>query len=595
MRDASDTDPTLERIELLNLHTQLYNERSSWIEHWREISEFIYPRRFRYLQTDRNRGTKKNEKLINNTAYIANRTLASGMHAGITSPARPWFHLTTPDPGLAERASVRSYLYTCEERMRVVFHRSNIYQALPLVYGDLGGFGTSALYVQEDDEDVIRAFVWPIGQYCLANSHRLAVDTVTREFSMTARQMAQFFGLEKCSEAVKNACKDQSPQGGGEHANAEAWFDVIHVIEPNDKFQDGYLDKRGMRFSSKWLEKSGDTTVGLLRDEGFHEMPGMFPRWEVTGEDAYGYSCGMHALGDARALQLYERRAAQAADKLVNPPMKAPMSLRNQRASLLPGDITYVDTIQGGQNFTPAVEINPTSLNYFDNTIARLQRRIDSTFFADLWLMMQRDDRTQPATAREITERHEEKMLQLGPVLERLHDELLDPLIDRTFNIMNRKGLLPKPPRELQGVELRVEYVSIMAQAQKILATSGIERLASYVGSLASVQPDVTDKFDFDRSIDDYANALGTRPDLVRTEDDVKAIRAGRQKKADQNQQLMAATEAAKGAKTLSETNLEGDTALTRMLGAAGGGSVVPPPNQAGIPAPMPPMPGAPA
>lgn len=538
----------------------LKNERSSWLAHWQELSRYVQPRRARFLATDRNRGDRKDDSIVNGTARRAVRILSSGMMAGITSPARPWFRLTLPDAQLAESAAVRTWLHEVEERLRVAFARSNLYNALHSVYEDLAQFGTAAMLVEEDAEDGLRAYNLPVGQYALANSARNSVDSVYREFSMTVGQLVERFGLGACTERVCAAY---------EKGQLDTWVEVLHVVEPNTDWKPKAAGPAGMRYRSVWLEMTGDARAGLLKEGGYEEFPVMAPRWAVTGEDAYGNSPGMDALGDTKALQLLERRKAQAVDKIVNPPMRAPSSLLNGRASLLPGDVTYVDVVQGGQQFAPVLEVPPLAVQVLGQEIGRHEGRINAAFYADLWLML--SDAGGQMTAREVAERHEEKMLQLGPVLERLQDELLDPLIDRAFALLGRTGQLPAAPEELQGQDLRVEYVSVLAQAQKLLGTASVERLASFAGNLAAAKPEVLDKLNADRLLEEYAAMLGTKPDLLLTTEEVEAKRARRAQAAAMQQQQQQALATVQGARTLAQTDMGGDSALTRLLGAMGG------------------------
>ena len=125
------------------------------------------------------------------------------------------------------------------------------------------------------------------------------------------------------------------------------------------------------------------------------------------------------------------------------------------------------------EGFRAAIDVR-LDLSHLAADIAEVQGRIKEAFYANLFLMLAESDRRE-ITAREIDERREEKMLMLGPVLERLHDELLSPLVARVFNIMARNGQLPEPPRGLDGRGLQVEFISILAQAQKSVATAGIE------------------------------------------------------------------------------------------------------------------------
>lgn len=533
---------------------ELTTERSSFIRHWQDLSDYILPRQARFTVTDRNRGDRRNSKIVDNTATLAVRTLSSGMMSGITSPARPWFQLATPDPSLNEFTPVKLWLDLVKQRMSTVFLRSNLYTTLPITYADLGVFGTNAFAVLEDDEDVIRCYPFPIGSYAIGTSHRGNTDSVYREYQMTARQLVSQFGINNVSIATKNLY---------ERGNGEAWVDVVHAVEPNPDYDERKAESRYKRFRSCYYEKGADGE-NMLRRSGFDDFPVMAPRWSLTGEDIYGHSPGMDALGDIKALQLEQKRKAQAIDKMVNPPMTAPSSLRNSRASLLPGDVTYVDVQSGQQGFAPAYEINPR-INELMLDIQENQGRIRRAFFEDLFLMIANDQRSN-ITAREIQERHEEKLLMLGPVLERLNDELLDPLIDRTFNIMTRMGLIPPPPKELQGMDLSVEYISVMAQAMKLTGITGIERFMAFAGNMAQANPEVMDKIDFDQAIDEYANMVGTPPSLVRDDDTVAQVRKQRAEQQAQMQQAELAAQGAQTAKTLSQTQLTDENAVGAMI-----------------------------
>ncbi len=543
----------------------LKKERATWVPHWTEINEYIEPWAGRFPGGEKNSGAKKHGHIINSTASWAARTLDSGMMAGISSPSRPWFRLATPDPDLNEFGAVKAWLHVVESRVRLALARSNVYNGLHSVYGSLGRFGVAALHVEEDEEKGLRAYFFPVGSYCLANSSRQRVDTCARDRAMTVAQLAQKFGLEKCSLRVR----DMYARG-----HMDAWVDVVHLVEPRRDYQPGKLGPEGKPWRSCWFEAGASEEEGLLLEAGFDEFPIMAPRWTVTGEDVYGSSPGMAALGDCKALQVLEKRKAQAVDKLVNPPMRAPWEMQNRGISLLPGAVNFGSGASASSVLSPAVEVNPHAVPAVEASIREHEGRIKTAFYADLWLALSMGDSPQ-MTAREVAERHEEKMLQLGPVMERLQDELLDPLIDRVFNILLRNGDLPPPPEELQGQELRVEYLSALAQAQKVMGKTAVDSLVGYVLNIAQAKPEVLDKLDVDQSVDEYANMLGVPPALVRSDEDVAAIREARAQQAAQQQQMEKAGAAVQGAQTLSQTDTGGDNALTRLLGALG----APPPS----------------
>lgn len=541
--------------------TSLRNDRRSfWDPLFMDLADNILPRRGRFFMNEQNRadlGAAKKRKLINSKPTVSARTLRAMMMNGIASPSRRWFVGTVNDEVILEQQEVKDWCFAVESKMRETLKKSNIYQCLDNVFGDLGTFGTTALYVEDDVESDVRGYVFPVGSYSLANSARLAVDTCFREVAMTVRQLVEQFGIDACSNRVQDAYRDRTRH--------EEWVQVTHLIQPNAEYEPGKIGPKGMKFSSCWFETAaGEADDKFLREGGYQENPLMTPRWNVTGEDVYGTDCpGMEALGDAKVLQLTERREEQAFDKVVNPPM-AGVGLIGMRSSTLAGDVTHLDG--AGGKFEPAMKVEATALSAFREKIARLEAAIEQAYFADLVLMFQRIEAGK-MTATEVTARQQEQMQLLGSVMERLEEELLRPLLYRVFMILWRNGKLPRPPEALRGIELKFDFVSVMSQAQKLLSTANIERLLSLIGNLAAIFPNVKDKLNEDQAVDEYADALAVQPSIIRSDDEVAAIRQQRAQAQAARMQAQQMAAAAQGAKVLSEADTSGDNALTRLMG----------------------------
>jgi len=274
----------------------------------------------------------------------------------------------------------------------------------------------------------------------------------------------------------------------------------------------------------------------VLRESGYKEFPAVIPRWGIAGGDIYGNSPGMEALGDIKQLQHEQLRKAQGIDYQTKPPLQVPSYMKNRDVDSLPGGVTFIDGQQGKIETAFNVNLN---LNHLLADIQDVRQRINSSFYADLFLMLANATDTR-MTATEVAERHEEKLLMLGPVLERLHNELLDPLIDNTFNRMVEAGLVPPAPEEMQGMELNVEFVSMLAQAQRAIGTNSVDRYVNSMGMIAQMKPDVLDKFDSDAWADGYADMLGVDPKLIVGGERVARIRQDRAAQ----QQAMAKAEA---------------------------------------------------
>jgi hypothetical protein len=257
-------------------------------------------------------------------------------------------------------------------------------------------------------------------------------------------------------------------------------------------------------------------------------------------------------LPDIRQLQHQELRKGQAIDYMVNPPLQVPATLKEAGLNRLPGGIQFVDSV-GAENAIRTMFDVRLDLNALRETTQEVRQRIKGHFYEDLFLMLANDTRS-GTTATEVAERHEEKLLMLGPVLERLHNELLDPLIDSTFDMLQSAGVLPPPPQVMQGRAIKVSYISTLAQAQRAVGLTSYDRIIATVGALAGAKQDPTvwDKIDTDQILDEYADGLGLTPKVTRSDEAVAAMRAQREQQAQAQQAMAAADQMANTAKTAS-------------------------------------------
>jgi hypothetical protein len=549
-----DNGKKLTKDRALQRWSALKSERSSWDTHWQEISDYMLPRSGRFYTSDRNRGTRRHNNIYDSTGTRALRVLAAGMMAGMTSPARPWFRLSTSDPDLDESSNVKTWLADVQRLMLMVFSKGNTYRALHSMYEELGAFGTGASIVLPDYNDVVRHYPLTTGEYAIAVDYRGQVNTVYREFDKTVGELVGEFGRDNVSQTVRNL---------HDRGNLDAWVTIIHAIEPRTDRDPSKRDTKNMPWRSCYFE-NGMPEGKFLRESGFRKFPAVVPRWATSGGDIYGSSPGMEALGDVKQLQHQQLRKAQGIDYKTMPPLQVPTSLKNREMNTLPGGATYVDVSAPNGGIRAAFEVN-LDLSHLLNDIQDVRGRIDSCFYADLFLMLAQNPRAN-MTATEVAERHEEKLLMLGPVLERLHNELLDPLIEMTFETMMESGIVPPPPEELQGRELSVEFVSMLAQAQRAVATNSIDRYVANLGAVAAIKPEVLDKLDADKWADAYADMLGVDPELIVPGEKVALIREQRAQAQAAQAQIAAAQQMATTAKDAAQAGGGGEQGLTNVM-----------------------------
>ena len=565
--------------------TSLKSERSKQIDRWRELTDFIMPERGRFVSSDVNKPINT-DKIMNSTPTRMARVCAAGLMAGVTSPARPWVNVTVPYKKAAKMKRPRNWLYTLNDLLRQVFELAGLYKALAMgIYPDLAVYGLGAMLMEEDTKKVIRFTPLALGTYAIAQNGSGDIDTIMYEEPWTVGELVKEFGWDKVSGSIRTAWN-----GGF----LDAYVAVLRIICPNEEYVPGMIGKRGMKYGSAWMEIGGlqqssgalsqpssDPQIGFLREEGYKEFPAMIGRWATTSRDVYPTGPGHEALPDTRQIMQLEKRSLLGISKGVNPATLLPSSMKGNKLSMLPGDPVYVDP--GQENMVKAVFVPDIRfIEECEKKISQAEDRVGQAFFAPLlaaFTQKTEDEGVQPKTAAEIAAIHGEVMLQLGPVLENMND-FLSKVVDRALQIMARRGLIPPAPPELRGMSLKAEFISVLAQAQKLVGTTAKERFLAFAGQLTQLKSiegpaagaEISDKIDYDKMVDAYADDVGVPPNVLTDDDVVAQKRQARAQQAQAAQQGQAMLAASEGAKNLGQADTGGGTtALGKMLGPVAG------------------------
>lgn len=560
--DSNQTQRTLpDRTKYNNRLGAMKSEFASWRPHYMDISTHLLPRNGRFFVQDRNRGTRRHNAIYDSTGTRALRVLRAGLMAGATSPAQPWGNYTISDKDLLKFQPVKKWLALASNNTLDIFAKSNTYGSLQTLYGELGAFGTGCLIQQNNFKNVIHLTQKTCGEFYLAQNGLKVVDTVYSEFQMQVSQMVDprpdvGFGYANCSKQVQQLYNV---------GNLDAWITIVHIIEPRYNRDPSMKDAKNMAWKSVYYEQNGDERK-VLRESGFRSFPGLCPRWDVAGGDIYGNSPGMEALGDIKQLQHEQIRKGQGIDYQTLPPKQVPTSMKGREHETLPGGTAYYDQMTPGGGIRSQFQIN-LNLEHLLADIQDVRGRIEDAFYKPVFMAFLNSDDPRK-TATEVAEIHSEKLLQMGPVLERLHNELLSPLWSNTFERQIEAGMLPPPPPELQGQELQVEFTSILAMAQRAVQTNSIDRFVGNIGQIANFKPDVVDKFDSDKWVDVYSDILGVNPELIVSDKNVALIRNQRAQAQAAQAKSEAENQAADTAQKLGNVDVSKPNAATAVAAA---------------------------
>lgn len=542
---------------------QLIKKRDPHISKWKELRDWLAPDDGLFSDDELHLGSARAAKGLNPRPIRSVGIAQAGMTSGMASEARDWFHIKMPN-GAPVSGNVRNWLYEVKQSAKGVLSQSNFYGVLNQALGTELVFGTCAVFADRDLDDLIRFVPVPIGSFCLDCDAKGRVDTFYREFRLTPRQMVAEFG-DKVSANVKAAADN-----GDDKERI-----ICHLIEPNPSRKSGKGDKSSKRFRSTYWEK---TEEGILRQGGYSRFPVLCPRWRATTHSPYGVGIGDQAIRKVKELDLLEADKLRLVQQIARPTMAMPVSTQGLGNRFLPSATVYVPDNLVGTLARPVYEPNHGAVAEIEKLIAREERAIGELFFEDIFLMISQSDGNM--TAYEVGQRKEEKMQMLGPVADRNNEELFDPLMDILFELMldqsmpvwlgysDEEPLIPVPPNEIAEIELSIEYVSVLSQAQKAQSVGSIERSLQFAGMMAQAGfAQAMDNIDPDGAISAYNEAIGAPAQMLNNSDRVEQIRRARAEEAMRQEEWEKGAALLEGVKTMSETQTTGDSLLAGLIG----------------------------
>lgn len=506
---------------------RMRSARSTFDAHWQEVRDVIIP--LAASVTGREApGQKAHGAVLDSTGEQANEMLAAALVSILTPDTVDWFTLSVADDDAANSdRDVALWLETAAARMLAVFRspRSGFGTAQHEKMLDVCSFGTAGMFIADRPGVGIRFTTIPLRQLLLEEDADGRVDTVYRDFELTARQAVGRWGNAAGPRVIEAAVNPK---------HAERPFRFVHGVEPRTGRIEG-KGRKGLPFRSIYVSVSDQEVID---EGGFHELPYVAPRWMKRGDEVYGRGCGMKALADVKMLQRSMKVTIKGVEKMIDPPLMV-----------------------ADDGILSPVRVNPSGLNYYrsgtysidpikplltggrpdlgEEFMAGIRGRIDNAFMKPLIQMIRRDR----MTATEVLQVVEEGQRVLGPYLGRLKSEDLGPMIERVFSIMLRAGAFPPMPQALGGRDVVIEYVSPAVRQQRLTRARALAQLSEITGPLLSMHPELADNLDGDKAYRDTADVIGLPKDWLRPVESVQQMRQARQQAQQDQSQRQAAME----------------------------------------------------
>lgn len=529
------------RQKLDRIHAALYDEYKDWEPGWKKVAELSRSYRGKFFNETNKQFLRRSDDVVDNILNDCANVLAAGLQSGLTNPTTRWFKFKLRDADLMEFKPVKEWLYQVENIIFEILLKSNFYKLSPLAYKEMGLFGQPCMLQEENVRTITHFHLFTIGEYMLAADDNDVLDTFVHPFSMTVHQLVSKFGYDNLPKTIRQSYDNNQ---------ILVRHNVIHEIMPNFMMNKGKMDAKNKPYLSVYYLQDFREDDGILRISGFDGFPVRAPRWEPLSGEVYAIAPAMNGMGMSKSLQKWHLSRHFGVDMQLKPPVNVPSDMydNGKKPSLIPGGINPYNSRKGENKVTPTMNVN-IDLSGINLSIADAKNDIKTAMLYNLFTAVLNSDKRMTAT--EVEKVSSEQMVQLGPVLNNITGEFLSPTITTTYQYAYKMGALPPCPPELEGAELEIEYISMLAMAQKSVELSAELDFAQFVGMVSSYDPNAKKKLNVYKLIDDYADKRGVNPAIVNSDDEVAEVDKAEAAQQQQAQQLAVAQQMLEGAKTL--------------------------------------------
>lgn len=506
--------------EILSTWHAMRPFRTHFDTHWDQVRRFVNPIESEFLtwQTQWSQGRKTHREIYNNTAEVNSDNLTAALHQGIAPRDLEWFELLPADDELRDDFEVESHLATRAKIMHNVFRWAPggfANEINPAIQAFID-YGNGTMMVDDRPGEGIFFVTRPVREIYILCDADYRVSQVARNWRMAARNAVRIFDKSRLPNSLVGQAENP--------ATAEHEYEFVQLFSPNVGRDSSRRDNLNMPYIAETITVQGTTVVD---ERGYHEMPLIHGRWQRKRNELYGRGQGMKALGDVRMLQRTERVALRGKEKHMDPPWMiaddgitggkdlnvGPSGQNMIRAEYMMGrgdPIRQLGT--GGQ---PQIA---------DNEIERIEKRIEALYYYNIITLLQ-DPRM---TATQVLALGEAVQQLMGPNIDRIEQEFLDPILFRVHNILNRAGAFPQAPDQLRGRRIRIKYTGPIARARRAARATGILRTVDMVAGMTAIKEDVRDNFDLDGAARDAAELMGWPLHRMRDPEDVAQMRLAR-------------------------------------------------------------------
>ncbi len=514
---------------IINRHESLKAERSNWDNLWDDVARYIVPRKGNIL-SKKSPGQEQTIDLYDTTAEEAALIGAAGLLSQLTPPGEPWFRYEPANENATEE--FKSKLEKATDRALKAIYASNFYLAIHEDFLDILTFCTSNTYVEEGSKRLLNFVNIPVGTFCVCEDNEGMVDSVYREWQWTAKQIEQNWPDTKLPKLVAEKLASKSPK------DWDHKFTLIHATYPRrpGQWKQGPVEGALREYASVYVVKEDKA---VIEESGYFERAFAVGRLLRSNNEIYGRGAGISVIPEVKVLNRAEQDLMLAIEKGVNPGWLMPEDSAF-RPDNRPNGITYWDSTN--PNAKPERLPEQARVDWAENYTERKRRRINSAFFVDMFQMLNTPGvKEKEMTAREVAERIREKLVLFSPMFARIVQEKLNPLLERTFNILLRQGHFDDLGFTPEDGPYQVTYTSKIALALKAANDSALLELVDIAALLQPFDQSVSMVVKWREAMRETARNRGMSAEFLRTNDEIDQMVAAMQQAQDAMQKAQMA------------------------------------------------------
>jgi len=483
--------------DLIDQAARYKKDRSQWESVWQDLAPLFLPRRVHeFSRIDAPQSMT--EQVFNSIGIFANERLAAALGSLLINPAVQWFALEVPE--LRDKLSHEEATYVRETqddiRSELDSAETGFHPQMHETFLDVTSTGTAVMFEGLRDDENLYFATLPIAHALIGEDAYGRVNRVYRYLEFDEYQAKQYYG---------DALPKLPSQGEG--YNGKHCF-LNAVVPEGDSWKSYHIMQNPRK---------------LIKTSQFFDFPYMCPRWSKLSGETYGRSPALTALPEVRMLQRMSKVYLQAAQRAARPPMMAPDdgflaplrtapdSLNIYRASSRLASVG-IQALPGGNPQLAQIDIQAR-----EEVVKRI-------FYVDLFMSLISRGDASPLKAAEVMGREQEAMLGLTPIIARLQQELLAPIINRTFRLLQRAGKLPSIPDTLQGKNITVRFVSPSVIAQRMSEVNTQARFLQLLAGIASLDARAAKLVNGEIMGRRVAAALHIHPDILRPTGEVEKL-----------------------------------------------------------------------